>query len=129
MGRGPETPETLLLEIGAGVVIGGTALITVGVVGALLFRRQYGVVLPLGLILAAVALLVWWTPLARVLVSFLLLVIGYTWLFAWWSAIQQWSGQVPSHRHQSRPGVPVVWSTQGVAKPERDVEEGAMGPS
>ena len=122
MKMGPETPETMLLEIGAGMVVVGTALITVGIVAALLVRRQYGVVVPLGFILAAVALLVWWEPVARVLVSFPLLVIGYTWLFAWWRASKPGHGRLPFQRHQSRSGVPVVWGTQGVAQPGRDGE-------
>lgn len=94
---GLETRETIILEIGASLLALGTALITVGLVGALLVRRQYGAVFPLGLILLAVALLLWWEPLARVLVSFLLLVIGYTWLCSWCRASQQGRDQVPSH--------------------------------
>jgi predicted MFS family arabinose efflux permease len=89
MGMGLETTETSILEIGAGVLVLGMALITGGVVGALLVRRKYGAVLPLGLILAAVALLLWWEPVTRVVVSFPLLLIGYTWLIAWWRASQQ----------------------------------------
>ena len=85
---GLETTETIILESGAGVLVLGIALITGGVVGALLVRRQYGAVFPLGLMLAAVALLLWWEPLVRLVVSFPLLLIGYTWLFAWWKATQ-----------------------------------------
>lgn len=89
---GLETLETLILEIGVGALALGMALITGGVVGVLVARRQYGAILPLSLVLAAVALLLWWEPLVRVVVSFALLLIGYTWLFAWWRASQQGSG-------------------------------------
>lgn len=94
---GPETTETIILEIGGSLLMVGLALITGGVVGALLARRQYGAVFPLGLILAAMALLLWWEPLVRVVASFALLLIGYTWLFAWWRVSQQRNVQVPSH--------------------------------
>lgn len=76
---GLETCETIILESGASLRALGLGLITVGLVGALLVRRQYGAVFPLGLILAAGALLLWWEPLARAVASFSLLLIGYTW--------------------------------------------------
>jgi hypothetical protein len=44
-----------------------------------------------------VALLLWWEPLVRVVASFALLLIGYTWLFAWWRASQQRSDRVFFH--------------------------------
>jgi hypothetical protein len=105
MGTGPETPDTIILETGVGLLALGLVLITGGVVGALLARRQYGAVFPLSLMLAAVALLLWWEPLVRVVASFALLLIGYTWLFAWWRASQQGRGQVPFHQsHFAREG-------------------------
>ena len=91
MGMGPERTYTLILEIGGGVVGLGIALITGGMVGVLLVRRQYGALVPLGLVLAAVALLLWWQPVIRVELSFALLLIGYTWLVAWWRATLQGS--------------------------------------
>jgi hypothetical protein len=93
-----ESTETIILEIGAGVLWLGMALITGGVVAVLVARRQYGVVFPLSLLLAAVALLLWWEPLVRIVVSFPLLLIGYTWLFAWWRASQQERDQWPFHQ-------------------------------
>lgn len=96
MGMGLETTETMILEIGGSLLALGMALITGWLVGVLLARHQYGVVFPLGLILAAVALLLWWEPLVRVVVSFSLLLIGYLWLFAWWRASQQGGGWLPS---------------------------------
>jgi hypothetical protein len=96
MGRGPETTETILLAIGGSLLVLGLVLITGWVVGALVARRQYGVVMPLGLLLAAVALLLWWDPLVRLVVSFALLLIGYTWLFAWWRATQPRLDWAPS---------------------------------
>ena len=95
---GPETLETIILEIGCSILALGMALITGWLFGALLARRQYGAVFPFGLILAAVALLLWWEPLVRIGASFSLLLIGYTWLFAWLRASQQESDQVPSHQ-------------------------------
>lgn len=95
---GLETTETIILESGTSLLALGLALLTGGIVGALLVRRQYGAVLPLGLLLAAVALLLWGGPLARVLVSFLLLLISYTWLLAWWRASQQGRDQAPSQQ-------------------------------
>ena len=96
MGMGLETTETMILEIGGSLLALGMALITGWLVGGLLTRHQYGVVFPLGLILAAVALLLWWEPLVRVVVSFSLLLIGYLWLFAWWRASHQGNALVPS---------------------------------
>jgi hypothetical protein len=104
MGMGLETTETIILESGTSLLALGLALLTGGIVGALLARRQYGAVLPLGLVLAAVALLLWGGPLARVLISFLLLVIGYTWLFAWWRASQQGRDQAPSQQSRLASG-------------------------
>jgi|GEM_PF-5549676 len=97
---GLETTETIILETGGSLLALGMALITGGVVGALLVRRQYGAVFPFGLILAAVALLLWWEPLIRVVASFSLLVIGYTWLLAWWRVSYQ--GRARPLSHQSR---------------------------
>lgn len=98
-----ESTETIILEIGAGILMLGVVCITGGVVGALLARRQYGAVFPLALMLVAVALLLWWEPLVRVVVSFPLLLIGYTWLFAWWRASQQRSDRWPSHQFCESP--------------------------
>ena len=134
---GPKTIETIILESGAGILMLGLALITGGVVGALLARRKSGAVFPLSLVLAAVALLLWWEPLARVVVSFALLLIGYTWLIAWWRASQQERDWLPSHRLLSNhsdaappggstwrgtPGVQVAWATQ----PARSLEVAVM---
>jgi hypothetical protein len=104
MGIGLETLDTFILEMGGSFLALGLVLLTGGVVGALLVRRQYGAVLPLSLLLAAVALLLWGGPAARVLVSFLLLLIGYTWLLAWWRACQQRRDRVSFHRPRSRKG-------------------------
>jgi hypothetical protein len=51
-----------------------------------------------------VALLLWWEPLVRVVVSFALLLIGYTWLFAWWRASQQESDLSFAHQLRELPG-------------------------
>ena len=91
MGLGPQTTENVILEIGVSLLALGLALITGWLVGGLVAKRQYGAMVPLGLLLAAVALLLWWEPLIRVVVSFSLLLIGYTWLFAWWRASRQGS--------------------------------------
>ena len=56
---GLETTETIILESGTSLLALGLALLTGGVVGALVARRQDGAVLPLCLLLAAVALLPW----------------------------------------------------------------------
>ena len=132
MGWGSETAETTILEIGAGMLVLGLAFITGGLVGALLLRRQYGAVLPLGLILAAVALLLWWAPVIRVVVSFPLLLLGYAWLLAWWRGSQQEHAQVLSHRWRSRhrgtrsPGWRGRWQARRAcrwaAAPERSPE-------
>jgi hypothetical protein len=98
MGMGSETLETIILESGAGILMLGMALITGWIVGVLLARRTYGAVVPLSLVLAAVALLLWWEPLVRVVVSFALLLIGYTWLIAWWRASQQERDWLPSQQ-------------------------------
>lgn len=100
MGMGLETTETMILEIGGIILALGLVLITGGVVGVLLARRQYGAVFPLVLILMAMALLLWWEPLIRVWVSFFLLLIGYTWLLVWWRVSQQKNDL--SHAHQPR---------------------------
>jgi hypothetical protein len=104
MSIGLMSAEPIILEIGAGILGLGMVLITGGLVGILVARRQYGAVFPLGLILAAVALLLWWEPLIRVVVSFPLLLIGYTWLFAWCRASQHRSVWGPSHRLREPPG-------------------------
>lgn len=104
MGMGPEATETIILGIGGSLLGLGVVFITGRMVGSLLARRQYGAVFPLGLILAAVALLLWWEPLMRIVASFSLLLIGYTWLFAWWRTSQQGSDWWPSHRFRSARG-------------------------
>lgn len=129
---GLETTDSRLLELEAGVVAFGMALITGWLVGVLLVQCKSGAVFPLGLLLAAVTLLVWWDTSVRVVVSFLLLMIGYTWLFSLQRASQQRSDWLPSHQRRSRqggaapslvgtfpgtPGVIIAWRTWRDTKP------------
>lgn len=132
MKMGLETTDSRLLELGTGVLAFGMTLITGWLVGVLLVRRQSGAVFPLGLLLAAVALLVWWDTSVRVVVSFLLLVIGYTRLFSLQRASQQRSDWLSSQLRRSRqggaaprlvgmfpgmPGVTIAWRTSRDANP------------
>ena len=86
MGMGPESTETIIVEIGGILLALGMALIMRGMVGALVAQRQYG---------AASYWRLWRFAgverLIRLVASFSLLLIGYTWLMAWWRASQQWS--------------------------------------
>ena len=74
--------------------------------------------------LAAVALLLWWEPLVRVVVSFALQLIGYTWLFAWWRASQHRSIWVPSHWLREPPGQrSIARRVAQATQPERSQKE------